>query len=36
MMDLYMVASLAVIYGLFYGFMRWCAGVIEDTGRDKL
>lgn len=36
MMDLYMVALLALIYGVFYGFMRWCAGVVEDTGRDKL
>jgi len=36
MMDLYMVASLAVIYGLFYGFMHWCADVVEEKGRDSL
>lgn len=35
MMDLYMVAALAVIYGLFYGFMHWCEGVAEDSGRNE-
>lgn len=35
MLDLYMVAALAVIYGLFYGFVHWCAGVAEEAGGDE-
>lgn len=36
MMDLYMVVALAVIFSLLYGFMHFCAGVVEDKGRNEL
>ncbi len=32
MMDLYMVAALALIFGLFYVFAGWCERVVDDKG----
>jgi len=35
MMDVYMVISLAVIFGLFYAFAQWCDHVIDNKGREE-
>lgn len=32
MMDVYMVAALAVLFVLFYSFARWCEHVVDDKG----
>lgn len=32
MMDVYMVAALTVIFGLFYAFATWCEHVVDDKG----
>ncbi len=35
-MDVYMVAVLAVIFGVFYAFAQWCGHVAEDKGGTEL
>lgn len=30
MMDVYMAGVLAVIFGVFYAFVKWCSHVAED------
>ncbi|GGF94996.1 hypothetical protein GCM10010912_44910 [Paenibacillus albidus] len=32
MMDVYMVAALVAIFGLFYAFASWCERVVDDRG----
>ncbi len=34
MMDLYMVATLAVTFGLFLAFASWCERVVDDKGGE--
>ncbi|SDG11470.1 hypothetical protein SAMN04488542_12653 [Fontibacillus panacisegetis] len=35
MMDVYMLAALAAIFGTFYAFARWCGHVVDDEGRGE-
>ncbi|UQZ85268.1 hypothetical protein SK3146_04557 [Paenibacillus konkukensis] len=35
MLDICMIAMLAAMYGLFYGFMTWCGRVVAETGGDS-
>ncbi len=35
MMDVYMAATLAAAFVVFYGFTAWCGHVIEDKGEDS-
>jgi len=35
MMDLYMVAGLGVVFTILYGFTNWCAGIVDDKGRNE-
>ncbi|WP_178381886.1 MULTISPECIES: hypothetical protein [unclassified Paenibacillus] len=32
MMDVYMVAALAVLFVLLYAFAQWCGHMTDDTG----
>lgn len=32
MMDVYMLACLAVIFGVFYAFAQWCERIVDDQG----
>lgn len=34
MMDVYMLAALAAIFGIFYAFARWCGHVVDGKGRE--
>lgn len=34
MMDMYMVAMLTAIFGLFYWFASWCERVVDDQGGE--
>jgi len=34
MQDFYMFGALLASFGLFYGFLTWCASVIEKTGGE--
>jgi hypothetical protein len=33
-MDLYMIGTLIVCFGLFYGFLAWCDRAVKQTGGD--
>lgn len=35
MMDLYMVAALTAIFGLFYAFTSWCGRIVDDKGGQE-
>jgi hypothetical protein len=35
MMDVYMAAALAAIFGLFYAFANWCESIVEENGREE-
>ncbi len=35
MMDVYMAAVLAAVFGLFYAFANWCEVLVEDKGREE-
>ncbi|MBA9086460.1 hypothetical protein FHR92_002938 [Fontibacillus solani] len=35
MMDVYMLAVLAAIFGMFYAFTRWCEHVVDGEGRGE-
>lgn len=34
-MDVYMLAVLAAVFGLFYAFANWCEVLVEDKGREE-
>ncbi|CAM4472049.1 hypothetical protein FHS16_004339 [Paenibacillus endophyticus] len=35
MQDIFMVVTLLVAFGLFYGFAAWCDGVTRQAGGER-